>query len=218
MSQCSARWRGVTIHRTPMSIRRSILRPEARLTAFNSPRTSRRYAGALPRPESQRRSRHTSRAAPGACAVSAPRGHCGLLSVVSSKPGVRYDDIRRNIAKINDYLAQGGGIMRVLSEQSIAYDAIRMCFLEISEAAIKLGALAEIDEPEIAWSAIPDAAAPSTAPRPSGSSATAPRSPSRRACATPSSGIWTMNRGGARSSATRTGSRRTTGRQGGMPH
>lgn len=29
MSQCSARWRGVTIHRTPMSIRRSILRPKA---------------------------------------------------------------------------------------------------------------------------------------------------------------------------------------------
>ena len=74
--------------------------------------------------------------------------------MVSSKPGVRYGDIRRNIAKINDYLAQGGGIARVLADQSMAYDAVRMCFLEISEAAVKLGALAEIDAPEIAWSAI----------------------------------------------------------------
>jgi uncharacterized protein with HEPN domain len=76
------------------------------------------------------------------------------LSVVSSKPIVRYGDIRRNIAKIKDYVAQGGGITRVLAEQDVAYDAIRMCFLEISEAAIKLGALAEVDEPEIPWSAI----------------------------------------------------------------
>jgi uncharacterized protein with HEPN domain len=29
-----------------------------------------------------------------------------------------------------------------------------MCFLEISEAAIKLGALAELHEPDIPWSAI----------------------------------------------------------------
>ena len=29
-----------------------------------------------------------------------------------------------------------------------------MCFLEISEAAIKLGALAEMHEPDIPWSAI----------------------------------------------------------------
>jgi hypothetical protein len=31
----------------------------------------------------------------------------------------------------------------------MAYDAIRMCFLEISEATIKLGALAELHEPDI---------------------------------------------------------------------
>ena len=36
----------------------------------------------------------------------------------------------------------------------MAYDAIRMCFLEISEAAIKLGALAELHEPVIPWNAI----------------------------------------------------------------
>ncbi len=65
--------------------------------------------------------------------------------MVSSKPIVGYGDIRRNIAKIKDDVAQGGGITRVLAEQGVAYDAIRMCFLEISEAAIKLGALAEID-------------------------------------------------------------------------
>ena len=36
----------------------------------------------------------------------------------------------------------------------MAYDAIRMCFLEISEAAIKLGALAELHQPDIPWNAI----------------------------------------------------------------
>ena len=36
----------------------------------------------------------------------------------------------------------------------MAYDAIRMCFLEISEAAVKLGVLAELLEPEIPWAAI----------------------------------------------------------------
>lgn len=74
--------------------------------------------------------------------------------MTSSKPAVRYQDIRRNIAKIRNYLALGGGLERVLADQSVAYDAIRMCFLEISEAAIKLGALAEMHEPQIPWSAI----------------------------------------------------------------
>ena len=74
--------------------------------------------------------------------------------MTSSKPVIRYQDIRRNVAKIRDYLAHGGGLERVLIEQSMAYDAIRMCFLEISEAAIKLGALAELHEPDIPWSAI----------------------------------------------------------------
>ena len=74
--------------------------------------------------------------------------------MVSSKPIVRYGDIRRNITKIKNYLAQGGGATKVLADQGVAYDAIRMCFLEISEAAIKLGALAEMHEPDIPWSAI----------------------------------------------------------------
>ena len=55
---------------------------------------------------------------------------------------------------IREYLARGGGLDRILTEQPMAYDAIRMCFLEISEAAIKLGALAELHEPDIPWSAI----------------------------------------------------------------
>jgi uncharacterized protein with HEPN domain len=42
----------------------------------------------------------------------------------------------------------------VLGEQGMAYDAIRMCFLEISEAAVKLGALAELHEPAIPWKSI----------------------------------------------------------------
>lgn len=42
----------------------------------------------------------------------------------------------------------------MLSDQGMAYDAIRMCFLEISEAAVKLGALAELHEPDIPWGAI----------------------------------------------------------------
>jgi len=74
--------------------------------------------------------------------------------VTSSKPAVRYQDIQRNIAKIRDYLARGGGLERVLAEQGMAYDAVRICFLEISEAAVKLGALAELHEPDIPWSAI----------------------------------------------------------------
>jgi uncharacterized protein with HEPN domain len=74
--------------------------------------------------------------------------------VTSSKPTTRYQDIRHNVAKIKHYLARGGGLDKVLSEQSMAYDAIRMCFLEISEAAVKLGALAELHEPEIPWGAI----------------------------------------------------------------
>lgn len=74
--------------------------------------------------------------------------------MTSSKPAVRYQDIQRNIAKIRDYLARGGGLERVLAEQGMAYDAVRICFLEISEAAVKLGALAELHEPDIPWSAI----------------------------------------------------------------
>lgn len=72
----------------------------------------------------------------------------------SSKPAARYRDIRRNIEKIRDYLTRGGGLERVLGEQGMPYDAVRMCFLEISEAAAKLGALAELYEPEMPWSAI----------------------------------------------------------------
>ncbi|HUN72587.1 MAG TPA: HepT-like ribonuclease domain-containing protein [Steroidobacteraceae bacterium] len=74
--------------------------------------------------------------------------------MTSSKPAARYRDIRRNIAKIREYLASGGGLERVLVAQGMAYDAVRMCFLEISEAAAKLGALAELHEPEIPWAAI----------------------------------------------------------------
>lgn len=74
--------------------------------------------------------------------------------MTTSKPITRYQDIRRNVAKIREYLASGGGLDRVLTEQSMAYDAIRMCFLEISEASVKLGALAELHEPDIPWSAI----------------------------------------------------------------
>lgn len=74
--------------------------------------------------------------------------------MTSSKPAARYQDIRRNIQKIRDYLASGGGLDQVLASQAMPYDAVRMCFLEISEAAVKLGALAEIHEPDIPWSAI----------------------------------------------------------------
>jgi uncharacterized protein with HEPN domain len=49
---------------------------------------------------------------------------------------------------------RGGGLDRVLTEQDMAYDAVRMCFLEISEAAVKLGALAELHDPEIPWNAV----------------------------------------------------------------
>jgi len=74
--------------------------------------------------------------------------------VTSSKPATRYQDIRRNVEKIRDYLTRGGGLEQVLAEQGMPYDAVRMCFLEISEAAAKLGALAELHEPDLPWSAI----------------------------------------------------------------
>ena len=74
--------------------------------------------------------------------------------MTSSKPALRYQDIRRNIEKIREYLARGGGLEQVLADQGMAYDAVRMCFLEVSEAAAKLGALAELHEPDIPWSAI----------------------------------------------------------------
>ena len=74
--------------------------------------------------------------------------------MTSSKPATRYRDIQRNVAKIKNYLSRGGGIDAVLAEQGMAYDAIRICFLEISEAAVKLGALAELHEPDIPWKAI----------------------------------------------------------------
>ena len=74
--------------------------------------------------------------------------------MTSSKPAARYRDIRRNLEKIRDYLVRGGGLDRVLAEQEMPYDAIRMCFLEISEAASKLGALAELHEPDLPWGAI----------------------------------------------------------------
>ena len=74
--------------------------------------------------------------------------------MTSSNPTVRYQDIRHNIEKIKDYLARGGGLERVLADQGMPYDAVRMCFLEISEAAAKLGALAELHEPDIPWNAI----------------------------------------------------------------
>ena len=68
--------------------------------------------------------------------------------MTSSKPATRYREIRRNIEKIKDYLARGGGVEQVLADQGMPYDAVRMCFLEISEAAAKL------HEPDIPWNAI----------------------------------------------------------------
>jgi hypothetical protein len=44
--------------------------------------------------------------------------------VTTSKPATRYQDIRGNVAKIREYLARGGGLDRVLSEQGMAYDAM----------------------------------------------------------------------------------------------
>jgi hypothetical protein len=62
-----------------------------------------------------------------------PRSHRGVLSVTDSNPAGRYQDIRRNVAKLREYLARAGGLDQVLTEQSMTYDAIRMCFIEISE-------------------------------------------------------------------------------------
>jgi len=40
--------------------------------------------------------------------------------VTRSKPATRYQDIRCNVAKIREYLTRGGGLDRVLAEQSMA--------------------------------------------------------------------------------------------------
>lgn len=72
----------------------------------------------------------------------------------SKNPQRRYQDIVHNIHKIKDYVQQGGGVHTVFYSENVYHDAIRICFLEISEAATKLGIQAETDIPSLPWQKI----------------------------------------------------------------
>jgi uncharacterized protein with HEPN domain len=71
--------------------------------------------------------------------------------VISSKPARRYQDIRDAISAIREYMKGLRGAQQLIAARGIAFDAVRMRLLEISEAASKLGAFAEVYEPDIAW-------------------------------------------------------------------
>jgi uncharacterized protein with HEPN domain len=70
--------------------------------------------------------------------------------VPSSDPVQRFQDILFNIARIETHTA---GIVdeTVFEENYTVYDAVERCLERISEAAKKLGAVAEALCPEIPW-------------------------------------------------------------------
>lgn len=70
--------------------------------------------------------------------------------MISSKPSRRYQDIRDAIAAIKTYM-QADDAAQLIATRGIAFDAVRMRLLEISEAAAKLGDLAEFHEPNVPW-------------------------------------------------------------------
>lgn len=67
----------------------------------------------------------------------------------SSKPATRYRDILDNIAKISLYV--DGYDRQMFSADEKTIDAVERCLSRISEAAVKLGPIAEVDAPMIPW-------------------------------------------------------------------
>jgi uncharacterized protein with HEPN domain len=74
-----------------------------------------------------------------------------MACVPSDDPSGRVDDIFRAIARIEVYVEKAGGIDGLLAEQNELYDAVERRPMILSEAAVKLGPLAEAMEPGIPW-------------------------------------------------------------------
>lgn len=72
----------------------------------------------------------------------------------SKDPAVRYIDILDNIARIKLYV-DGYDIDRFMADERTC-DAVERCLARISEAAVKLGPLAEAVDPSIPWRNIRD--------------------------------------------------------------
>jgi uncharacterized protein with HEPN domain len=70
----------------------------------------------------------------------------------SSDPGQRFQDILDNIDLIRRYLS--GTTKDDFATGGMTYDAVSYCFVRLTEAAIKLGDLAEVMAPEIPWGRI----------------------------------------------------------------
>lgn len=68
----------------------------------------------------------------------------------SNDPAQRFEDILANIARIEKHTA-GIGDETAFEENHLVYDAVERCLERISEAAKKLGSVAEALCPEISW-------------------------------------------------------------------
>ena len=68
----------------------------------------------------------------------------------SSDPAQRFEDILLNIARIEEHTA-GVDDETAFEESHLVYDAVERCLERISEAAKKLGPVAETLCPEISW-------------------------------------------------------------------
>lgn len=69
----------------------------------------------------------------------------------SLDPKRRLDDILESIGLIETYVAKAGGVASLLATANEYHDAVERRLLIISEAAVKLGALAERAQPETPW-------------------------------------------------------------------
>jgi len=72
----------------------------------------------------------------------------------SSQPEARFRDIAQSIALIKGYIEQAGGVRQAIMDNNLTKDAIERRLLIVSEAAIKLGDLAEDMEPDQDWSGV----------------------------------------------------------------
>ena len=69
----------------------------------------------------------------------------------SRDPAGRVDDILESILRIESYVAKAGGLEALLAANDELYDGVERRLMIVSEAAVKLGALAEQLEPDVAW-------------------------------------------------------------------
>ena len=74
-----------------------------------------------------------------------------MACVPSDDPAGRVDDILAAVVRIETYVAKGGGIDALLADQNELYDAVERRLMILSEAAVKLGTLAETMEPSVPW-------------------------------------------------------------------